>query len=61
MINTSNVKSNPQPTPSITPCHSDIESYIYATDDCDRYSDYLSDKWALETELYAKNLTALQA
>jgi len=60
MNNTSNVKSNLNPTNSITPSHSDIESYLYATDDTDRYSDYLSDKWTLEAELHDKNLAAFQ-
>ena len=60
MINTSNVKSNLESTHSITSNHSDIESYLYATDDTDRYSDYLSDKWTLETELHDKSLAAFQ-
>ena len=60
MINTSNVKSNLNPTTSINHSHSDIESYLYATDDNDRYSDYLSDKWTLEAELYDKSLAAFQ-
>ena len=61
MINTSNVKSNLNPNTAITPFHSDIESYCYATDDIDRYSDYLSDKWTLEAELQTKNLNYFQA
>ena len=51
MNNTANVKLNLESTQSITSNHSDIESYLYATDDTDRYSDYLADKWMLEAEL----------
>jgi len=61
MNNALNVKSNLNPTTAITPFHSDIESYLYAPDDIDRYSDYLSDKWTLEAELQAKNLNYFQA
>ena len=51
MNNLQNVKSNLNPTTSIKSAYSDIESYLYATDDTDRYSDYLADKWMLEAEL----------
>ena len=61
MNNTANVKSNLKSTQSITSNHSDIESYLYATDDTDRYSDYLSDKWAIEAELQAKHTAYFQA
>ena len=44
MNNISNVKSNLASTHSINLNHSDIESYLYATDDADRYADYLADK-----------------
>lgn len=57
----SNVKSNLNPTTSINPDHGYIESYLYATDDTDRYADYLSDKWILEEHLHCKNLSVLQA
>ena len=56
----SNVKLNVQDPFPINHDHSDIESYFYAPDDIDRYSDYLSDKWTLEAELHDKNLAAFQ-
>ena len=57
----SNVKLNAQPIFSINHASNDIESYLYATDDYDRYADYLADKWTLEAQLQTKNLAALQA
>ena len=57
MNNLQNVKSNLNPTTSINSAH--IESYLYATDDIDRYSDYLADKWTLEAEIQSNSITAL--
>ena len=59
MNNISNVKSNLASTHSINPTQSDIESYLYATDDADRYADYLSDKWTLETKIQSNCIRAL--
>ncbi len=59
MNNLQNVKSNLRFNHSITPNHSDIESYLYATDDADRYADYLADKWTLEAEIQSNRISAL--
>ena len=56
-----NVKLNPQSITSTNPLHSDIESYCYAADDCDRYCDYLADKLTLEEHLANQHLSVLQA
>ena len=52
-----NVKLNAQNPFPIT--HSDIESYLYATDDADRYADYLADKWTLEAKIQSNRISAL--
>ena len=54
----SNVKLNVQDHFPINHDHSDIESYLYATDDADRYADYLADKSILEAELQFKHIAA---
>lgn len=61
MNNLQNVKSNLNPTTAINPAHSDIESYLYATDDYDRYSDFLADKSRLEADLKSQHLFAISA
>jgi len=54
-----NVKLNVQNHFPITPTHRDIESYLYATDDADRYADYLADKWTLEAEIQSNCIRVL--
>ena len=54
-----NVKLNVQDHFPINHDHSNIESYLYATDDANRYADYLADKWTLEAEIQSNRISAL--